>query len=176
MKTDDKNNQRRRNTDIFDFFGAEDDLSNIFDAMDRMIRDVLDAMSYGDLNPGKSFIRGMFVHNDPILGPRIKEFGNFSQIDLDGKSTSFGEQKPLVDMIEYDGIISITTEVPGMEKDDIYVKIKNKKLQIDIDNLEAKYHKVIELPCDVKPKSLRVSLKNNVLDIEIKKNDSNKNE
>jgi HSP20 family protein len=122
-----------------------------------------------DIEPGSSFVRGYNVHIGPDGKPRIQEFGNYPKKASGGKIGLSEERKPLVDIIENHSNVSITVEVPGVEKGDIDLDVKDEKLEIKVDRPDRKYHKVIDLPCNVRPKTTKATYKNGVLDIEIEK-------
>jgi HSP20 family protein len=172
---DDENNRRRRENDSFDIYGNKDEFNRIFDAMERMMQKAYRDMSSGEIKPGKSFVRGFNVHIGPDGKPRIQEFGNFSKKDSNGSKMLSKERKPLVDIIENHNKVAITAEVPGVEKEDINLEVKDQKLEIKVVHPNRKYHKIIDLPCDVKPKTTKATYKNGVLDIEIEKKQKGQN-
>ena len=49
------------------------------------------------------------------------------------------------------------------------MSVKENTLEISVDNHSRKYHKLIDLPCEVIPKSSKASYKNGILDIVIKR-------
>ena len=132
--------------------------------MEKTFRDMPTGMK-----PASSFVRGYNVHIGPDGKPRIQEFGNYPQKTSSGRKGFSEERKPLVDIIENHNNVAITVEVPGVEKEDINLDIKDEKLEIKVDRHDRKYHKVIDLPCNVKPKTTKATYKNGVLDIEIEK-------
>jgi HSP20 family protein len=80
-----------------------------------------------------------------------------------------GEEEPIFDCIEYFDSITITTEIFGVEKEDIQISVKKNKLVIDIDQEDWLCKQTIDLPCDVLPKSVKYTFNNGVLDINLKK-------
>lgn len=168
MNSDDED-RNRRNNDPFDRFRNEDEFDKIFNAMERMMQRAFRDMSTGDIKPGKSFVRGFNVHIGPDGKPRIQEFGNYPKKARNGETKFSEEREPLVDIIENYDKVAITVEIPGVEKKDIDLDVKDEKLEIKVVHPERKYHKVIGLPCNVKPKTTKATYKNGVLDIEIEK-------
>ena len=73
------------------------------------------------------------------------------------------------DIIETDGEISVTVNVPGAEKEDINLKVTEGSLAIIINTPKVRYHKIHKLPCNVKPKVTIASYKNGVLDVVTKR-------
>ena len=70
--------------------------------------------------------------------------------------------------------MAVTIEIPGVEKEDIDLEVTEDTLEINVDNPNRKYHKIIDLPCKVKPKTTKASYKNGVLDIVIKRKEKKK--
>jgi HSP20 family protein len=77
--------------------------------------------------------------------------------------------EPLVDVVEEDDEIIVVAEVPGVERDEIKVRIKGTSLTIHANNPERPYHKVIELPSKVKKNEAKSAIRNGVLEVRLKK-------
>ncbi len=169
MNSDDENNRRRREQDPFDMFGNEGEFNKIFSAMERMMERALRDMQTKNIKPGKSFVRGFNVHIGPDGKPRVQEFGNYSQKASNGETQWSEEREPLVDIIENRNNVAVTVEIPGVEKEDINLDVKDQKLEISVNHPDRKYHKTVDLPCNVKSKTTKATYKNGVLDLEIEK-------
>jgi HSP20 family protein len=168
MNSEDEKDKRRRDRYPFDMFRNQDEFNKIFSVMERMMQDAFKDMPT-DIKPGSSFVRGFNVHIDSDGQPKIQEFGNYPKKTQKGKAGFSEEREPLVDVIENHNNVAITVEVPGVEKEDIDLDVKDEKLEIKVDRPDRKYHKMIDLPCNVKAKSTKATYKNGVLDIEIEK-------
>jgi len=124
-------------------------------------------------------VRGPFVYGVSIKiskdgTPIIRKFGNVFKPEketIEGEETEkFAYQRePLIDIIENNNTISIIAEVPGVEKNDIQVRTTERILTINVDVEKRKYHKTINLPCDVIPETAKASYKNGILEIKIEK-------
>lgn len=169
MYNDDENNRRRREKDPFDFISNDDETDRIFTALDRIIQEMFKDVSTQKIQPGRSFIRGVHVHIGPDGKPKIQEFGNYSRKTANGEVTLSKQREPIVDVIENHDNVAITVEMPGVEKEDIDVDMNNRQLEISVDRPDRKYHKIIDLPCDVNLESAHATYKHGVLDIELKK-------
>jgi HSP20 family protein len=169
MNSDDKKDRRRRDKDPFDIYRNQDEFNRIFNAMERMMEKAFRDMSVENIKPGRSFVRGFNVHIGPDGKPRIQEFGNYPKRSSNGETNFSEEREPLVDIIENHNNVAITVEVPGVEKKDIDLNMEDEKLEIKVDCPDRKYHKFIDLPCNVKPKTTKATYKNGVLDIEVEK-------
>ncbi|MDI6810939.1 MAG: Hsp20/alpha crystallin family protein [archaeon] len=72
--------------------------------------------------------------------------------------------EPIVDVFDEKDHIRVIAELPGMSEDDIYVELDGRKIVIDASNKERRYHKMIDLPCDVK--DVKKRYKNGILELE----------
>jgi HSP20 family protein len=165
----DENNRRRPERDPFDFIRDDNETDRIFNALDKLIREMFKDISFEEIQPGRSFIRGVNVHIGPDGKPKIQEFGNFSRKTSNGEVKLSKEREPIVDVIENHENVAITVEMPGVEKKDITLNVKDQKLDINVDGSGRNYHKIVDLPCDVNLESSRATYKNGILDIELKK-------
>lgn len=174
---DNERNRRKRNP-FDDFFSnlGDEDFERIFEEARRVMEDMLrDGNLFKNFEPGKTFVHGFNITRGPDGKPRVQEFGNRSIKSEDGVSKISEEREPLTDIIEGDEDVAVTVELPGVEKEDIDLNVNHDSLEITVDAPQRKYHKIIDLPCDVKPKTTKATYKNGILDVAIqrkeKKND-----
>jgi HSP20 family protein len=168
---DDEKNRKNRNP--FDFIG-DDEFERIFEEMQKIFestnfKDLMDDMLRNGFEPHKRFIRGFSVNIGPDGKPKIQGFGNKPVKSPKGTSTISDEREPLTDIIEGDNDIAITIEIPGVEKENVDLQVTEDTLEIKVDIPERKYHKVVDLPSKVKPKSTKATYKNGILDIVLDK-------
>lgn len=170
-----ENNRRRKRRDPFDMFGFDDDFikdifndDRIMDDVRRMAEEMMKGLSNMQPN-GKPFVHGYKVHMGPDGKPRIEDFGNKQIKTPTGKPTISEEREPLTDIIEGDTDVAVTVEIPGVEKEDIDLNVTNENIEINVDNPNRKYHKTLDLPCDVIPKTTKATYKNGILDVSIKR-------
>jgi HSP20 family protein len=167
-------NRRKKNP--FDDFGIDEDFFKELFGNDK-IRDDIQKMTeemmkmFSNAESGKPFVRGFNVQFGPDGKPRIEDFGNRSIKSPDGEPAISEEREPLTDIIEGDGEVSVTVEIPGVEKEDINLNVTGDALEITVDNPKRKYHKRLDLPCDVKPKTTKATYKNGILDVVITRKD-----
>jgi HSP20 family protein len=172
----DDRNRRRKNP--FDFID-DDEFEKIFDEMQKWFessnfKELFEDMLHGGIEPNKSFIRGLSFKMGPDGKPRIQEFGNRPTRTPTGNSIISEEREPLTDIIEGKDDIAITIEIPGVEKEDINLNVKENNFEIKVDAPQRKYHKVVDLPCKVKSKSTKATYKNGILDIVLEKKEKKK--
>ena len=174
---EDKDKRRRKNP--FDDFGIDEDFFKELFNNDQMrddIQRITEEMMkmFSNAEPGKPFVLGFKVQFGPDGKPRIEDFGNISIKSSKGTSMISDEREPLTDIIEGDNDVAITIEIPGVEKDNIDLNVTEDTLEIKVDAPERKYHKVLNLPNKVKPKSTKATYKNGILDIVLDKKDKKK--
>ena len=174
-----RDNKRKRKKNPFDIFGFDDDfIKDIFD--DDRIRDNIRRMTeemmkmFSNAQPGKSVVHGFKINIGPDGKPRIEDFGNKSSQSPNGELKISDEREPITDIIEGDEDVAVTVEIPGVEKEDIDLNVTRDNIEIKVTNPKRKYHKNLELPCDVKPKTTNATYKNGVLDIVIKRKEKKK--
>ena len=164
---DDWKKRTRRNP--FDFFGRNNEFDDIFKDIEERINEMFSNVDPNNVKPGSSFVQGYNIHFGPDGKPRIEQFGNQPLKDQNGELTVSDDREPLTDIIEDDNEVFITTEIPGIEKEDIDLNVTEENVEINVDNPKRKYHKLINLPCDVISKTTKASYKNGILDIVIKR-------
>ena len=174
-----KDNDRRKRRNPFDDFGIDEDFFKDFfnddrvrDDIQRMTEELMKMLSNAE--PGKPFMHGFKVQFGPDGKPRIQDFGNKTTKTSTGKPTISEEREPLTDIIEGDNDVAVTVEMPGIEKNDIDLNVTNEELEITVDTPKRKYHKILDMPCDVLPKTTKATYKNGILDVVIKRKDKKK--
>jgi HSP20 family protein len=173
----DEDKRRRKNP--FDNFGFDDDFfKDIFS--DEKIRDDIRRMTeemmkmFSGIEPGKPFVHGFKVQFGPDGKPKIEDFGNRPIKTPEGHPTISDTREPITDIIEGKNDVAITVEIPGVEKNDIDLHATENTLEINVNNKERKYHKIIDLPCNVKPKTTKATYKNGILDVVINRKEKKK--
>lgn len=174
----DRDREKKRRKSPFDFID-DDEFERIFDEMQKIFessnfKEMIEEMLRGSSGPNRRFIRGFSLNIGPDGKPRIQEFGNRQIKTPKGEPTISEEREPLTDIIEGDEDVAITVEIPGVEKEDIDLNVNENTLEITVDTPKRKYHKHIDLPCDVKPKTTTATYKNGVLDVAIKRKEKKK--
>ena len=157
------NDEKKRKYPFDDSFG-------FFDREWERIREMMDMMTErtlrdkGDLEP---FVYGFSMRTGQDGRPVFQRFG-----DAVGNGESVGNgvnREPLSDIIERGDTISVTVELPGIEKDDIEVDIDGRRMTINVDDQHRRIQKEIELPCGVDEESIKATFMNGVLDVVLNK-------
>ena len=183
---DDENSEKKKNPN--DPFRIDDDIfRDIFN--DNRIRDIFNddkimddvkkmaeemMKMFTNAQPGKPIVHGYKIEFGPDGKPQIEDFGNRSIRSPEGVPTISDEIEPRTDIIEGENDVAITVEIPGVEKEDIDLVATEDTLEIKVDSPKRKYHKRIDLPCNVKTKSTKATYKNGILDIVLDKKEKKK--
>ena len=169
-----KKDRNRRKRNPFDSFGFDDDFikdmfddERLMDDIKRMTEEM--AKMFSNVQPGKPLMHGFKIQFGPDGKPRIEDFGNKTIRTPEGNPIVSEEREPLTDIIEGEEDVAVTVEIPGVEKNDIDLNVTNDNLEIKVDTPNRKYHKNLDMPCDVKPKTTKATYKNGILDVVIKR-------
>ena len=176
---DENKNKRRRRKNPFDMFGFDEDFikdlfndERVMEDIKRMTEEMMKMFS--NAQPGKPVVHGFKIHVGPDGKPHIEDFGNKQIKSPEGEPLISEEREPLTDIIEGDDDVAVTVEIPGVEKNDIDLSVEKETLEIKVDTPNRKYHKTLELPCGVIPKTTKATYKNGILDVVIKRKEKKK--
>ena len=95
--------------------------------------------------------------------------------DLDSRQPPQDEEEisddvePLVDIIEDGQLLVVLVALPGINKDDIDLRVTENCLTVTIDTDDFEWYDKLNLPTKVKPKSVHASYKNGVLEVRLEK-------
>ena len=162
-----------------DFF--EGLFEKIFESMRKMYRndnleEFVQDTNDDSLRPNRNFGQNFGVNIAPHKEINVTEFENDRPMTL-GKRHEKSEKSGFsTDIIDSDGEISVTVNIPGAEKEDINLNITDDSLEISINTTKVKYNKIHKLPSGVKPKLTIASYKNGVLDIVMKRKEKKNTE
>lgn len=78
-------------------------------------------------------------------------------------------RKPLVDVVEKENEIKVIAELPGVNKEDIKVRVNGNKLIISAKSEDRQYYTEVELPAEVDEKSAKAVYRNGVLEVTLQK-------
>lgn len=147
------------------------DIDREFERMRESLSRMLQGMSEGSMDPEEPFVYGFSVRMGPDGQPKFDEFGNVRAAG-DGPQGDYGleeAREPLVDVQESEVSITVTAELPGVEKEDINLRAKERELIIKVDSDGRKFFKRVQLPTNVRPETTQATYKNGVLDVEVEK-------
>jgi HSP20 family molecular chaperone IbpA len=84
------------------------------------------------------------------------------------------KRQPLVDVFEERARLTILAELPGMDEKDVDIKTDGRSIMITAENAAKKYYRTIPLPFQVRKSPIKVSHKNSILQIVLKKSSTAK--
>ena len=161
--------RRKERYPWFDVFHEFDRINKMMDEMMRKafssFRTPLEAA-----RKSKRFrphIYGFSITIGPDGRPKIREFGNVQKSRYGPRIRE--QREPLVDVLDEKEEVVVVAELPGVEKEDINLHPSERGLTISVDTPQRKYHKELPLPEEVKPKPVKTSYKNGVLEVRFKK-------
>jgi len=155
--------RKRSNPWFSDVFEEFDRLEEM---MDEMMRQAFEIPSREE-EASKPYVFGFSVRVGPDGKPVIREFGNLHR----GTSGTLirEESEPLVDVVEEKKEVVVVAELPGADKETIKVSATETHLTIYAETPQRKYHREVEFPARVYPKSAVASYKNGVLQVRLQK-------
>jgi len=179
------------------FFGIRDGMFRDFDEQFRRMRAQMNAMmekaAQGELRSpeqGGPYVYGWSMRVGPDGVPHVQTFGNVQNPAMKGgralpgmtdenvagepagpacRSFGPGVREPLTDICADDGKITVTAEMPGIEKDDIDLETGDDFLVVKVERGERRYYKELELPSKVVAGSAKAKYNNGVLEITLQK-------
>lgn len=171
MKPSDEDRMRGKNP--FDSIDDEE-FEQIFDEIQRMFestdfREMIKEIIREEVEQNKRVIHWLCINMLPVEKPKIQRYCKCPIKNPKEELISYEEPLPLPDIIEGDEDVAITVEIPSVEKEDINLDVAEGTLEIAVDTAKRKYHELLNLPCDVKPKTMKATYKNSVLDVVVKR-------
>lgn len=108
-------------------------------------------------------VRGYSITVGPDGKPSIRVFGNV--VPPAGVPALEMKREPLVECIPGPKHIRVVAELPGVSRSDIDLRVEEDRLVISAERGEWKYHKEVDLPYKVDPKSADATFENGVLEV-----------
>jgi len=152
--------RRRSIWDIFDEFFRE-----MEEEFEELRRSLLSIEERAEL--GGPYVYGFSITIGPDGRPIIREFGNVRRIR--GRPRISEEREPLIDVLEDEKTVTVVAELPGVDKENIKVRIRDDILVISAKGPDRKYYKEIPLPAKVNPKTAKATYRNGVLEVKLEK-------
>jgi HSP20 family molecular chaperone IbpA len=101
----------------------------------------------------------------PTRRQRLHKYGSLKIFN--GKSCK--EPEPLVDVFREKGKIVVVAELKGFKRENIKVQTEKQRLTLMAKAQGRRYYKSLNLPDAVIPEAARITYKNGVLEIQLKK-------
>ena len=169
MKSNDDN--RSNKDDSFDYLNERRNHQKILQALQKHLEKTFREISSKDLKPGKKYRYGLDIHIGKDGTPFFDEFGDYQRKQVISLKDliDFNEKESVFDIVEFDSYVTVTTEIFGVKKKDIFVLVHNYKLFIAVNTENLRVHRRIDLPHNVNPNAVSYSYINGVLDVVIEK-------
>ena len=160
--------------DIFNNLDGE--FQRIRKQMDNFMKDSFEG-NISENNKRNPFVFGFSVKTGPDGFPIFEEFGNTRMNPFSKKGekpTVDTRREPLTDINETEDQIAITVELPGVNKEDIDINVMEDKVEVNVKTESRKYFKSIDLKSLVETESSKATYTNGILDLVLKKKESDK--
>lgn len=167
--------KRRRGFFGEDIWGSDifgEDIFEEFARMEERMRRLMRGIEPEDLKEGGPIVYGFNFTMGPDGKPVVQEFGNVKPT-MKGAAVS-EKREPLVDVIEREEDVTVIAELPGVEKQQIKLKVEDEALSISAEGTEQKYFKKVKLPAAVKSEGAKATYKNGVLEVVMRKKEKSK--
>lgn len=160
--------RRRKKKDPW-FNDIYDELERLGDLIDETMQKIFDNSS-DSLRIKRNRIRGFSIKIGPAEKPRIRDINNIqSPLDAVDETDIIDDEEPLVDIIEEKNIFVVLAALPGVNKNDIDLRVTENCMTISIDTDDYEWYDEFDLPTKIKPKSAHASYKNGVLEVKLEK-------
>jgi HSP20 family molecular chaperone IbpA len=94
---------------------------------------------------------------------------NFRTAKSYSKRNQQQDQNPLIDIFQDNNNITVIAEIAGFNKETLKIAVKNQKLTLSAKSKDRRYYKSLNLPKVVIPDAMHTKYKNGVLEIKLKK-------
>ncbi|MHA2431413.1 MAG: archaeal heat shock protein Hsp20 [Promethearchaeota archaeon] len=150
-------------------FGFFDEIEKQFKRMNQLYSQAIQGNLDGKDNQNVHFY-GWTYRIGPDGQPHFQEFGNLPEMLSEPQQQIQEPRKPHIDIQEGDKEIYITTELPGVEKEDIVLEISDNILYIQVVNDKYPYKKEIDIKTPINEKNIDATYNNGILSITLQKN------
>lgn len=132
------------------------------------------------INLGKRGVVELHVSSRPIKGYTTKPTDRLkiskpknktlpTSVPMPPTVFSIEEKEPIVDVFEDGDNVKVMAELPGVEENDVNLKIENNVLTISADTPARKYSKEVKLPTSIERDSVESKLRNGILEVKLRK-------
>jgi len=132
------------------------------------------------INLGKRGVVEFRVSSRPIRGDTIKPTDRLkiskpknktspTSVPMPPTAAPIEEREPIVDVFEDGDNVKVMAELPGVEENDVNLKIENNVLTISADTPARKYSKEVKLSTFIERDSVEFKLRNGILEVKLRK-------
>lgn len=155
---------RRRKKKSPWFSDIYDELEKLGDMIDETMQRSFENSE--NMPERRNRFRGFSIKIGPDGMPKIREFNDRQSLQ---DETEDDDQEPLVDFIDKGKTLIILAALPGVNKDEIELRVTESCLTVSVDADSLEWYDEFALPTKVKPKSAHASYKNGVLEVRLEK-------
>ena len=151
------------------FEDADREFAEAEEMLNRMFRTVREGSTAGAATSQLPYYYGYQINVGPDGKPHIREFGNVKPAAR-GLIEQSGVREPLVDtsVDEKNNQLTITAEMPGVNKEDIKVNISDTYITIQAEKGDKKYHTDVPINLALEDVSAKAPYSNGILELKIK--------
>jgi HSP20 family molecular chaperone IbpA len=133
------------------------------------------------INLGKGGVIDFHVSSHPIRESHVPKPAGGLKISRPNKKYSekpvsslltagtIKEREPIVDVFEEEDYLRVMAELPGVEENEINLKVIDNTLTISTDTSARTYYKKVELPTPVEKETIESSYRNGILEVKLRK-------
>jgi HSP20 family protein len=132
------------------------------------------------INLGKKGVIEFRVSSRPIRGDTTKPMNHLkiskpknktlpTSAPMTPTTAPIEEREPIVDVFDDGNNVKVMAELPGVEENDVNLKIENNVLTISADTPARKYSKEVKLPTFIERDSVESKLRNGILEVKLRK-------
>ena len=126
---------------------------------------MLEEIRQNEFRTNSWFAYNSIIRNPEIEEPTSQKFDSYTPKITQKTNEDLKEDTSSFDIIKTKNEVTITIEMPDIKDEDIDFKVTKDTIEIIPDHPAGKYHKIISLPCNVRPRTLTFTYRNGVLDI-----------
>jgi len=173
MEPFDKDTDKRKQKDLFGL-SAEDEFGKISSEIQEMFEsfrfiEMLEEIRRDGFRANKWFINNFDINTRSFEKPKIQESNSRLLKITQEAPIESKEDKSTFDIVKGDNEVAITLEIPWVEKEDIDLRVARGSIEITTTKPMGEYYRLINLPCDVKSRTLTFTYRNGILDIILKR-------
>lgn len=165
--------KKERDDDNPDFFadpfgfGFRSGFEDIDEMMHGMFRTMNELNNQAEPNPNTIYY-GYQVTVGPDGKPHVREFGNVKPTNRG--TFELSSRQPFVDVVadEKENALKVVAEMPGVQKEDIDLRVTEDTLAIKAQNKDKKFDTEVPLDAKVDPSSAKASYNNGILEVRLK--------
>jgi len=173
MKASDKNSDRQKQKDSFDI-STEDKFERISSEIQEMFEsfrfmEMLEEIRRNEFRANNWFAYNFIIKTPTLEEPMSQKFDLYPAKITQKTAKKSKEDRSSYDVIKGNNKVTITIDMPDTKKEEIDLRITKDTMELMPNNPAGKYHRLINLPCNVKSKTAKATYRNGILDIIIEK-------